>query len=305
MMTRKFMPVDPAVLTLLEQAMPPGSPRLPELPLDVCRGIMDLFLPLAGPTAEIESTRDSSLSGIPIRIYRAEGAEVQPVCVYFHGGGWTIGGIRHYDVLCSHIAKESRWTVISVEYRLAPEHKFPIPVLDCWTVLQTVRSHAAELRIDASRIVVAGDSAGGNLAAVVSLLARDYGFPLAGQILIYPVTDFVSARESYNFDYLLSREDMIAFWNYYLHDPRDAESPLASPLRAASFAGLPKSLVITAEFDPLRDEGKEYGQKLREAGVPTVTTQYPGMIHGFVNMAGVIPQGRAAVLQIAEQLMAW
>ncbi len=299
------MPVDPSVLTLLEQVMPPGSPRLPDLPLDVCRGIMDLFLPLAGPKAEIESIRDHSLSGVPVRIYRAEGAQVQPACVYFHGGGWTIGEIHHYDTLCSQIAKESRWTVISVGYRLAPEYKFPIPVFDCWTALQAVRSQAAELRIDASRIAVAGDSAGGNLAAAVSLLARDYRFPLAGQILIYPVTDFVSARESYNFDYLLSREDMIAFWNYYLHDPREAESPLASPLRAASFAGLPKALVLTAEFDPLRDEGEEYARKLRDAGVTTVATRYPGMIHGFVNMAGAIPQGREAMLQVAKQLMAW
>jgi acetyl esterase len=299
------MPVDPAVVTLLEQIMPPGSPRLPELPLDVCRGIMDLFLPLTGPKAEIESIRDHSLSGVPVRLYRAQGAELQPACVYFHGGGWTIGALHHYDALCSQIAKESRWTVISVDYRLAPEYKFPIPVLDCWTALQAVRANAAELRMDASRIVVAGDSAGGNLAAVVSLLARDYGFPLTGQILIYPVTDYVSTRESYDFDYLLSRADMIAFWNYYLHHPSEAESPLASPLRAASLAGLPKTLLVTAEFDPLRDEGEEYGRKLREAGVDTVATRYPGMIHGFVNMAGVIPQGRDAMLQIARQLTAW
>jgi len=299
------MPVDPAVLTLLAQILPPGSPRIPELPIDVCRGIMDLLLPLAGPMAEIESIRDTSLFGVPARIYRAGGADVQPACVYFHGGGWALGGLQHYDVVCSHIAKESRWTVISVDYRLAPECKFPIPVFDCWAALQAVRADAADLRIDASRIVVAGDSAGGNLAAVMSLLARDYGFPLAGQILIYPVTDFVSARESYKFDYLLSREDMIAFWNYYLYDPSEAKSPLASPMRAASLAGLPKALVLTAEFDPLRDEGEEYAKKLQEAGVETVMTRYFGMIHGFVNMAGAIPQGREAVLQIARQLTAW
>jgi acetyl esterase len=299
------MPVDPLVLALLEQIMPPGSPRIPQLPLDVCRRAMDLFLPLAGPQAEIESVRDCFLSGIPVRIYRAEGADIQPVCVYFHGGGWVLGRLDHYDSLCSQIANQSGWTLISVDYRLAPEHKFPIPVLDCWTALQAVLAKAAQLQIDPSRIVVAGDSAGGNLAAVVSLLARDYGVSLAGQILIYPVTDYISKRESYKFDYFLGREDMVAFWNYYLHSATESKSPLASPLQAGSFAGLPKGLILTAEFDPLRDEGEEYGKKLRDAGVNAVTCRYDGMIHGFVNMGAAIPQSGQAILQIAKQLMAW
>lgn len=266
---------------------------------------MDLFLPLCGPKAELETIYDRSLSGIPVRIYRAAGSGIQPACVYFHGGGWTIGRLDHYDTLCSNIASHSGWTVISVDYRLAPEYKFPIPVFDCWTALQAVVANAAELKIDRSKIAVAGDSAGGNLAAVISLLARDHGVPLAGQILIYPVTDYVSTRESYNFDYLLSREDMIAFWNYYLHHASEAESFLACPLRAASFAGLPKTLIITAEFDPLRDEGEAYGASLLAAGVDVHTSRYPGMIHGFVNMAGAIPQGGDAEKQIAAQLKAW
>jgi acetyl esterase len=299
------MPVDPLILALLEQMMPPGSPRIPQLPLDVCRHLMDLFVPLAGPKADVGSVRDCFLSRIPVRIYRAEGAEIQPACVYFHGGGWVLGRLDHYDSLCSQIANQSGWTLISVDYRLAPEHKFPIPVLDCWTTLQAVFANSAWLRIDPSRIVVAGDSAGGNLAAVVSLLARDYGVRLAGQILIYPITDYVSNRESYKFDYLLGREDMIAFWNYYLHSPAESESPLASPLHAGSFAGLPKTLILTAEFDPLRDEGEEYGKKLRDSGVNAVTCRYDGMIHGFVNMGAAIPQSRQAILQIAKQLMAW
>ncbi|MGA7416281.1 MAG: alpha/beta hydrolase [Bryobacteraceae bacterium] len=239
---------------------------------------------------------------MPVRIYRAESAAVQPACVYFHGGGWTMGRLDHYDVLCSHIAKESRWTVISLDYRLAPEQKFPVPVFDCRTALLAVVAQAAELRIDSTRIAVAGDSAGGNLAAVVGLLARDYGVSLAGQILIYPVVDYVSNRESYGFDYLLGREDMVAFWNYYLHHPSDAESPLAAPLRAGSFAGLAKTLILTAEFDPLRDEGEAYGQRLKEAGVDTTTSRYPGMIHGFVNLGGAIPQGRKAILEITQWL---
>jgi len=299
------MPIDPAVLNLLGQIMPPGSPRIPELPLDVTRGLMDLFMPMAGAKPELESIRDCTLGGVPVRIYRAEGPEVQPACVYFHGGGWVIGKLDHYDALCASIANESRWTVISVDYGLAPEHKFPMPVIDCWTALMAILAQASQLRIAPRRIVVAGDSAGGNLAAAMTLLARQYGVSLAGQILIYPVTDYVSDRESYNFDYLLSRADMIAFWNYYLHHPSEAASPLASPLRAESFAGLPKTLILTAECDPLRDEGEEYGEKLREAGVETSVCRFPGMIHGFVNMAGAIPQAREAVVQIANQLKAW
>ena len=296
------MPVDPALLALLNQMFPPGSPRLPELPLEAARGVMDLVLPLAGPAAELASIANRSLDGIPVRIYRPAGAGPQPVCVYFHGGGWTLGGLDHYDMLCSHLAQGAGWTVISVDYRLAPEHKFPIPVFDCWTALLAVRAHAAELAIDPSRIAVAGDSAGGNLAAVVSLLARDYGVPLAQQILIYPVTDYVAPRPSYEFDYLLSREDMLAFWNYYLHHPGEAASPLAAPLRAASLAGLPPAYILTAEFDPLRDEGEEYAQRLGDAGVPVKLERSPGMVHGFVNLAGVVPQAREAIRGLAARL---
>ena len=299
------MPLDPVAAALLEHITPAGTPRLPQPSLEVRRERMDSFQPFRGPNAELESIRDLAISGIPVRVYRAAGEEVQPACVYFHGGGWALGTLDHYDGLCSRIASQSGWTVISVGYRLAPEYKFPIPVFDCWTALQAVLAGAADLRIDARRVAVAGDSAGGNLAAVVSALARDYGVSLAGQVLIYPVTDYVSARKSYEFDYLLGRQDMIAFWKYYLHHPREAESPLAAPMRAASFAGLPKTLILTAEFDPLRDEGEEYGQKLEEAAVEVVRYRYPGMIHGFVNLSGAIPQGREAVARIARQLRSW
>lgn len=295
------MPVDPALLALLQQMFPPGSPRLPDLPLEAARGIMDLALPLAGPTAELAGVENRSLAGIPVRIYRpADG--VLPVCVYFHGGGWTIGRLDHYDALCSHLAQLSGWTVVSVDYRLAPEHKFPAPVFDCWAALQAVRTVALELGVDADRLAVAGDSAGGNLAAVVSLLARDYGVPLAGQILIYPVTDYVAPRPSYDFDYLLSREDMLAFWRYYLHAPADAASPLAAPLRAASLAGVAPAFVLTAEFDPLRDEGEEYARRLGEAGVAVTLRRYPGLIHGFVNLAGVAPAAGEALAEMAAWL---
>jgi acetyl esterase len=296
------MPVDPAVLALLEQMFPPGSPRLPELPLDAARRVMDLALPLAGEPAAGVAVENRTLSGIPVRVYRPGEGE-RPVCVYFHGGGWTLGRLDHYDTLCSRLAEGSGWTVVSVEYRLAPEHKFPAPVLDCWTALLAVRAHAGELGVDAGRVAVAGDSAGGNLAAVVSLLARDYGVPLAGQVLIYPVTDYVAPRPSYAFDHLLSREDILAFWRYYLYAPEEASSPLAAPLRAASLAGVAPAYVLTAEFDPLRDEGEEYARKLGEAGVPVTLRRYPGMVHGFANFGGAVPAAREAVREIAAWLL--
>lgn len=296
------MPVDPVALGLLQQIMPPGTPRVSELPVNVCRRLMDEFLPFAGPKAELESIRDYSLAGITLRMYRSQGEKIQPACVYFHGGGWTLGRLEHYDALCSQIAKESQWTVISVDYRLAPENKFPIPVFDCWTALQVIGANAAALSIDSTRIVVAGDSAGGNLAAAVSLLARDYRFPLTGQILIYPAMESIANHESYKFDYFLGRSDMTTFWNYYLHSPSDGDCPLASPLRARSLTGLPSAAVLTAEFDPLRDEGEEYGERLRQAGVETRIWRYAGMIHGFVNFGAVIPQARQAIVQISTHL---
>jgi acetyl esterase len=195
---------------------------------------------------------------------------------------------------------------LSVAYRLAPEHKFPAAVDDCCAATVWLGGEASRLGLDASRIAVGGDSAGGNLAAVISQVARDRGGPpIVFQLLVYPVTDasldFRSAKDPAN-GVILTTSDMRWFWNHYLRDASDGDSPLASPLRAARLEGLPPALVITAEFDPLLDEGEAYAARLREAGVPVTLTRYGGMPHGFLGMAGVLDTARVALAQVGTAL---
>jgi acetyl esterase len=296
------MPVDPIVLSLLADISPPGTPRLWEFPPKVARSLLDSFAHFKGPMAPSVSLRDARLANVPVRIYRAAGALPQPAFMYFHGGGWALGSVSHYDSVCSQIAHGSAWTVISVEYRLAPEYKFPLPLLDCWMALEAVRRNATSLNIDPSRIVVGGDSAGGNLSAAATLLARDYDYALTAQILIYPVTDYPGDRASYEHDFLISKAAMQTFWAFYLNHPSQAVLPLAAPLRAESFSGLPPALIITAEYDPLRDEGEEYAERLKAAGVSVTLVRYAGMVHGFLEMAGSVPQAIQALKQITEFL---
>jgi acetyl esterase len=235
-------------------------------------------------------------------LYRPTGEGPRPALIYLHGGGWALGGIDTHDSVCTHIAQQSGWTVISAGYRLAPEHKFPIPIFDCWAAVQAAHAGAEALGIDASRIAVGGDSAGGNLSAVILLLARDYALPLAAQVLIYPVTDYLPGRESYEFDYLLSRAAMESFWNLYLNHSSESTLPLAAPIRAESLRGLPPCLLLTAEYDPLRDEGEEYASRLADADVQVTAKRYRGMIHGFVSLPAAVPQSQDALSQIAEFL---
>jgi acetyl esterase len=299
------MALDPAAVALLKELLPPGAPRGWQLPLDVRRAGMLARVRRYGPEpAALHAVTDLRLTGVPVRLYQPNdtGATPQPALIYFHGGGWALGSIETHDAICSQIARRSGWLVLAVEYRLAPEHRFPVPVFDCWSVVSAAYSLADALHIDRTRIAVGGDSAGGNLAAVMTLLARDYDFPLAGQVLIYPITDYLSARPSYEFDYLLGRADMESFWNYYLHHEAEAASPLASPIRAASLANLPPALVLTAEFDPLRDEAEDYASLLTRAGVPVAMTRYQGMVHGFIPLARALPQGYKAIEEIAQYL---
>jgi acetyl esterase len=225
--------------------------------------------------------------------------------VYFHGGGWVTGNVDAYDPTCRSLANAAGCVVVSVDYRLAPEHKFPAAPEDCYAAVQWVAASAAEFGGDPSRLAVGGDSAGGNLAAVVSHMARDRGGPpLAFQLLVYPVTDHHFGTVSYqqNGDgYLLTRDSMVWFWNHYLEKEADGTSPLASPLRCTNLANLPPAFVITAEFDPLRDEGEAYGKCLTSAGVATTVKRYDGMIHGFFSL-GVFDQGRQAIKDAAAAL---
>jgi acetyl esterase len=220
------------------------------------------------------------------RVYRPEGAAAGgPVIVFFHGGGWVIGSIASHDNTAGRMAVESGCTVVSVEYRLAPEHKFPAPLEDCYAATVWVAEHAAELGVDAGRLAVAGDSAGGNLAAALCLLARERGGPaISFQLLIYPVTDitfdYPSHAENGPLNYILSGRAMRWFTDHYVGGA-DGVDWRAAPIQAEDLSGLPPAMIVTAELDPLRDEGEEYARRLEDAGVPTTLIRGAGMIHGF------------------------
>jgi acetyl esterase/lipase len=240
---------------------------------------------------------------ITVRAYSPGGPGPHPALVYYHGGGWVIGDLYTHDGLCRSLSAAAGCAVLSVDYRLAPEAKYPVPVEDSYAALLWIVANAGRLGIDRRRIAVGGDSAGGNLATVMALLARDRRGPaLRLQVLIYPVTDHDLDTASYRENatgYVLTRDAMRWFWDHYLAHEAQRREPYASPLRAPSLAGLPPALVITAEYDPLRDEGEAYAARLRDAGVPVTLTRYPGMFHGFVRLTKFLDQARTAVDEIA------
>ena len=237
------------------------------------------------PLARVEDRLISGPRGqIPIRFYTPQGAGPFPVLVYFHGGGFYLGNIETEDGPCRVTANRAGCIVVSVDYRLAPEHKFPAAVEDCYAATRWAAENASAFDGDPLRIAVQGASAGGNMAAVVALMARDQGGPqLICQILMYPVTNFAFDTPSYqeNADgYLSTKDSMVRCWNLYLQTEADGVNPYASPLRAPDLRRLPLALVVTAEFDPLRDEGEAYAARLHEAGVPVVCKRQEGAIHG-------------------------
>jgi acetyl esterase len=227
--------------------------------------------------------------------------------VFFHGGGWVIGDLDSHDVVCRKLAHEGEMRVVSVDYRLAPEHKFPAAADDAVTATKWVAANASQLGIDATQLIVGGDSAGGNLAAVVALAARDGGPKLAGQVLIYPATDFAMSHPSHSepeTSILLTHSVIKWFCNHYLGSTADIAHWKASPARAQSLAGLPPAYVLTAGADPLRDEGAEYAARLKEAGVPMTYRHFPGQFHGFFTMGKLLQQANVAVTEIAGWLKA-
>lgn len=252
------------------------------------------------PVSEVLDLQMPATGGpLPLRVYRPAGIADQPALVYFFGGGWTLGQIETCDGICRTLANAVGCVVIAAGYRLAPEHKFPGAVNDCYDAVSWIAEHAEELGIDPGRLAVGGDSAGGNLAAAVTLLARQQGGPpLAAQLLVYPNTcygaDTPSIRENDD-PSMFNRRSVEWYWGHYLSSPEDGQNPLASPLLAADHSGLPAALVITAEYDPLRDEGEQYAHRLREAGVPTELCRYDGMMHGFFLMYPMLEGGRRAV----------
>ncbi|WBB76293.1 alpha/beta hydrolase [Micromonospora sp. WMMD1128] len=263
----------------------------------------------AGAVEPVEEVRDTRVPGpagpLPVRIHRPAGDGPLPTLVYFFGGGWTLGSVDTADGICRRLVNLTGCQTVTVGYRLAPEHPFPAAVEDCQAALRHLVAHAAEFRVDPRRLAVGGDSAGGNLAAAVTLLARADGGPaLAAQVLVYPNTDQrPGSRPAGDEDPLLFNRHSVAWYRgHYLADSGDAAHPLASPLLAEDLSGLPPALVVTAGHDPLRAEGRRYAERLGEAGVPTETVDYPGMVHGFFAMPGVFDAGREAQERVAAFL---
>jgi acetyl esterase len=242
---------------------------------------------------------------IPVRVFAPASDEPLPVLAYFHGGGWIRGSIETHEAACRQLANEAGILIVSVEYRLAPEAQFPGAAEDCYAVTRWLADQAGTLGGDGSRLAVGGDSAGGSLAAAVTLMARDRGGPsIAFQVLVYPVVEANFETGSYvenSTGYMLTRRDMQYYWDLYVPNGADRSNPYAAPL-LADLSGLPPALVITAEFDPLRDEGNAYAAKLRAAEVPVEHTVYSGMIHGFFSGFAAFDQGKAAVSQAARAL---
>jgi acetyl esterase/lipase len=261
-----------------------------------------------GPKLRLEAVTDLTVPGpagaIPARFYEPPGLglERRPLIVYFHGGGWTIGDLDTHDGVCRFLAANAATTVLSVGYRLAPEHPFPAAVEDAFAAFRWAAAENARLGADRDRIAVAGDSAGGNLAAAVSLLARDGDGPSpAMQALIYPVTDAVGgqpSRDLFADGFLLTKADMDWFERHYLPQGVERADPRVSLLRAADLSGLPPAYVTTAGFDPLRDEGEAYATRMREAGARVALRRHPGLIHGFANMTAVSRVARCAMLEL-------
>ena len=282
-----------------------GQKPLPELGVAKARSEFDAFQAIMGgspaPVGEIVDRTIGTPEGkMRVRIYRPAGAVARllPTILYFHGGGWVIGSLEGYDLPCRFFAARTGCAVVAVDYRLAPEHKFPAAIDDAATAFRWLAANAASLGLDPARIVVAGDSAGGTLAAVVAQEMRGAPQPPCLQWLIYPATDLAAnkgSHESCGEGFLLTRADMEWFANHYLANPDQAADPRASPLRATDLSGLPPALVFTAGLDPLRDEGQAYAERLSAAGVKTIHREFESLIHGFVGMRGAL-QGAARAM---------
>jgi acetyl esterase/lipase len=313
-MEERPMALDPQVQAVIEMVARSGRPAYHTLSPKDARQLFLETRPAATPTPpEIGRVRnlvaETAQGTIPLRLYRPAGvpdATPLPAYVYFHGGGWVIGDLETHDVLCRQLTAASGASVISVDYRLAPEHKFPAPAADAWAATRWIVAHAGELGLDLGRLAVGGDSAGGNLAAVVALMARDAGGPaIRQQVLIYPVTDVMRETRTYaDFaeGYMLTRDSMRWFIGHYLRSKEDARDWRVSPLRAPSLGGLPPALIVTAGFDPLRDEGEMYAGRLRDAGVMVDYVCYGGMVHGFAGMGKLIDTAHRAVSLIGDSL---
>jgi acetyl esterase len=281
------MPLHSLAQSFVDMHIASGAQPVCSLSVDEARRMSAKMFSMAPPGPPVGKVEDLRVPvagcDIPVRVYTPEGEGPFPVMVMFHGGGWVVGDVDAQDADCRTIANRARCMVVSVDYRLAPENKFPVPAEDAYAATLWVAENSERLGGDGKPVAVGGMSAGGNLAAVVALMARDRGKPaIACQVLTVPVTDCRFDTESYccnGDDYVLTKGEMEWFWQHYLDDPDDAAHPYASPLRAPDLSGLPPALVQTAEFDPLRDEGRAYADRLKAVGVLVTYKCYEGAIH--------------------------
>src|SRR5579872_1171850 len=293
------MDLDPDIRTYLDQMAAEGASPVYEVPVEETRRVVEARAPLMfGPVEDVAAVRELGVPGpagaIRTRVYTPVASPPLPTLVYFHGGGWVTGSLDTHDGVCRALANRTPCLVVSVDYRMAPEHRFPAAADDAWAVTAWSADHIRELGGDPSRLAVGGDSAGGNLAAVVALRARHAGAPrLRLQLLIYPVTDHDFRAPSYERNatgYALTRDAMRWYWDQYVPVVAHRNNPDASPLRAGDLRGLAPAAVLTCEYDPLLDEGASYACRLTEAGVPTSHRHYAGLIHGVVRMPRITPR---------------
>ncbi len=309
------MPLDPQARAFLDEMEAAGIRPAHELGVIAARDASIARRALVGGTPPAVAHVDERLIRGPagdlrLRLYSPSSDARLPMLAYFHGGGWVRGNLDTHDNVCRNLANAGGCLVVSVDYRMSPEYAYPAAVDDCYAATLWLAAHADEIGGDQRRLAVGGDSAGGNLAAAIALMARDLGLggvALVHQLLIYPVTEYAFDTPSYeeNADgYMLTRADMQWYWQLYLGEGNEARGheAYASPLRAPDLSGLPPAHVITAEYDPLRDEGRAYAERLRAASVPVTYTCYPGMIHGFFDMSQVMDQGRQAVADAGRLL---
>ncbi|MDL5157394.1 alpha/beta hydrolase [Actinomycetospora termitidis] len=286
------MALDDATSDLVAQLAASGMPPIQEMTPEQARGLGPALAEMYGPGPAVARVEEPADAPVPVRVITPEGA-ARGVVVYFHGGGWVIGALDEFDHLGRVLANRTGCVVVLVDYRLAPEHRYPTAVEDAWAALGWVDAHLDELAGARVPLVVAGDSAGGNLSAIVARRARDAGGPaLAAQVLVYPVTDADVDRPSYvdpENQLLVNRDSMIWFWDHYAPDAAVRSDPDASPLHAPDLAGLPPAAVLHAPHDPLLDEGVAYADRLAEAGVEVTRLLVPGQMHGFFTMVGVLP----------------
>ena len=299
------MPLHPQSEAFLQALALSDGPGWHELTPTEAREVFDSLVDLFGDGPDVASVSDHTIGDVPVRVYSPNTSTDSPAIVYFHGGGWVLGNIESHDALCRRLCNASQAKVISVEYRRPPEDRYPAAVDDCYLVTQHVLNHASELGIDSNKVIVAGDSAGGNLALAVTLKCRDENVPqTAGQILIYPVVEPIFDSESYlkfGDEYGLTRSAMMWFWDHYLEKLENGEATeYATLLSSDSLKSLPPTHVMLAEYDVLNSEGQALIERLKDSGVTVTSKQYDGQLHGFVHFAAAFDSHAEAMTDVAD-----